>query len=129
MSMVYAVLGLALLQYLLFGGAVGWARGKFGVHAPATSGHETFERYYRVHMNTLELLVVFVPALPLFAHYVSARWAVALGLVFVVGRFVYFAGYVKDPKKRGLGFALSYLPTVVLLLGGLGAAIRRAFAG
>lgn len=128
MSMVYAVLGLALLQYLLFGGAVGWARGKFGVQAPATTGHPAFERYYRVQMNTLELLVVFVPALPLFGHYVSARWAVVLGLVYVVGRFLYLAGYVKDPKKRGPGFLLSWVPTVVLLLGGLGAAIAKAFA-
>lgn len=128
MSMVYAVLGLALLQYLLFGGAVGWARGKFGVHAPATTGHAVFERYYRVQMNTLELLVVFVPALLLFGSYVSARWAVALGLVYLVGRFLYFASYVKDPKKRGPGYLLSYLPTVVLLLGGLGATLRKAFA-
>lgn len=128
MSMVYAVLGLALLQYLLFGAAVGWARGKFGVQAPATTGHPTFERYYRVQMNTLELLVVFVPALPLFGYYVSARWAVVLGVVYVVGRFLYFAGYVKDPKKRGPGFLLSWVPTVVLLLGGLGAAIAKAFA-
>lgn len=127
MSMVYAVLGLALLQYLLFGGAVGWARVKYRVQAPATTGHEVFERYFRVQMNTLELLVVFVPALPLFAYYVSVRWAVALGLVYVVGRFLYFAGYVKDPNKRGTGYLLSYVPTVVLLLGGLGAATVKAF--
>lgn len=129
MSMVYAVLGLALLQYLMFGGAVGWARGKYRVAAPATTGHEVFERYFRVQMNTLELLVVFVPALPLFGYYVSARWAVALGLVYVVGRFLYFAGYVKDPRKRGPGYLLSYAPTVVLLLGGLGAATLKAFEG
>jgi uncharacterized MAPEG superfamily protein len=127
MSMVYAVMGLALLQYLFFGVAVGAARGRYGVKAPATTGHEVFERYYRVQMNTLELLVVLVPALPLFAYYVSVRWAVVLGLAYVVGRFLYFFAYVKDPGKRGLGYLVSYIPTVVLLAGGLGAAALAAF--
>jgi uncharacterized MAPEG superfamily protein len=127
--MVYAVMGLALLQYLLFGVAVGGARGRYGVKAPATTGHETFERYYRVQMNTLELLVVFLPALPLFAYYVSVRWAAVLGLVYVVGRFVYFFAYVKDPARRGLGYVVSYVPVAVLLLGGTGAAALAAFRG
>jgi hypothetical protein len=129
MSMVYSVMGLALLQYLFFGMAVGAARGRHGVKAPATTGNEIFERYYRVQMNTLELLIVLVPALPLFAYYVSVRWAVVLGLVYVVGRFVYFFAYVKAPEKRGLGYLLSYVPAVVLLLGGLGAAALAAFRG
>jgi hypothetical protein len=129
MSMVYSVMGLALLQYLFFGMAVGAARGRHGVKAPATSGNEIFERYYRVQMNTLELLIVLVPALPLFAYYVSVRWAVVLGLVYVVGRFVYFFAYVKAPEKRGLGYLLSYVPAVVMLVGGLGAAALAAFRG
>lgn len=129
MSMVYAVMGLALLQYLFFGVAVGAARVRHGVKAPATTGNEMFERYYRVQMNTLELLVVLVPALPLFAYYVSVRWAVALGLVYVVGRFIYYFGYVKAPEKRGLGYLVSYVPVAVLLVGGLGAAAVAAFRG
>jgi glutathione S-transferase len=129
MSMVYAVMGLALLQYLFFGMAVGAARGRHGVKAPATTGNEIFERYYRVQMNTLELLIVLVPALPLFAYYVSVRWAVVLGLVYVVGRFVYFFAYVKAPEKRGLGYLLSYVPAVAMLVGGLGAAALAAFRG
>lgn len=129
MSMVYAVMGLALLQYLFFGVAVGAARVRYGVKAPATTGNEMFERYYRVQMNTLELLVVLVPALPLFAYYVSVRWAVVLGLVYVVGRFIYYFGYVKAPEKRGLGYLVSYVPVAVLLVGGLGAAAVAAFRG
>jgi hypothetical protein len=129
MSMVYTVMGLALLQYLFFGIAVGAARGRYGVKAPATTGNEHFERYYRVQMNTLELLIVLLPALPLFAYYVSVRWAVVLGLTYVVGRFLYFYAYVKAPEKRGLGYVVSYLPVVVLLAGGLGAAALAAFRG
>ncbi|HUO80046.1 MAG TPA: MAPEG family protein [Steroidobacteraceae bacterium] len=123
MSLVYIVMGLAMLQYLYFGFAVGGARGRYGIKAPATAGHEVFERYFRVHMNTLELLVVLIPALPLFAWYVSPRWAAGLGAVYLVGRFLYFFEYVKDPAKRSPGFGLSFLPIVVLLLGGIGGAI------
>lgn len=129
MNAVLAVLGLALLQYMLFGVAVGRARGVYKVEPPATTGHEVFDRYFRVHMNTLEMLVAFVPALLLFAFYVSEAWATGLGLAYVVGRTLYFFGYVKDPKKRGLGFLISWLPTVVMVVGGLGAAVVKTFGG
>jgi hypothetical protein len=125
MHLVYIVMGLALVQYMYFAIAVGGARGRFGVKAPATSGHEVFERYFRVQMNTLELIVVLMPALPLFAYYVDANIAAGLGLVYIIGRFMYFRGYVTDPAKRGPGFGLSLLPIAVLLLGGIiGATLR-----
>jgi uncharacterized membrane protein YecN with MAPEG domain len=123
MALVYIVMGLALVQFLFFGYAVGAARGRYGVKAPATTGNEQFERYFRVQMNTLELLIVLVPALPLFAWFVSARWGAALGAVYLVGRVLYYRGYTRDPAKRSLGFMLSSLPIFVLLLGGIGGAI------
>jgi uncharacterized MAPEG superfamily protein len=110
---------LALLQYIYFGALVGQARGKFGVNGPAVTGHPVFERYFRVQMNTLELLVAFLPALWLFAQYISPMWAAILGAIYLVGRFLYLRAYVADPAKRGLGFGLSMLPTLALLLGGL----------
>lgn len=122
-----AIVGLlALLQYLYFGVAVARARGRYGVHAPAVTGHEIFDRYFRVQQNTLELLVVFLPALWLFALYVSAAWATALGAVYLVGRLLYYLGYVRDPAKREIGFGLSMLPILVLVLGALiGALLAR----
>jgi glutathione S-transferase len=110
---------LALLQYLVFGMLVGRARGKYGVKAPAIAGHEVFERYFRVQQNTLELLVVFLPALWLFALYASALWAAILGAVYLVGRVLYFRGYVADPAKREIGFGLSFLPILGLVIGAL----------
>jgi uncharacterized membrane protein YecN with MAPEG domain len=110
---------LALLQYLVFGMLVGRARGKYGVKAPAVAGHEIFDRYFRVQQNTLELLVVFLPALWLFALYVSATWAAVLGAVYLVGRVLYLRGYVADPSKREIGFGLSFLPILVLVIGAL----------
>jgi uncharacterized membrane protein YecN with MAPEG domain len=103
---------------------VGWARGKYGVKAPAVTGHETFDRYFRVHQNTLELLVAFVPAIWLFGMYVDPTWAALLGLVFIVARMLYLRGYVRDPAKREVGFTLSVLPILVLLVGGLWGAGR-----
>ena len=128
MEFVAIVALLALLQYLYFATLVGQARGKFGVNGPAVTGHPVFERYFRVQMNTLELLIALLPGLWLFAHYVSSTWAAILGTVYLVGRFVYLRSYVTDPAKRGMGFGLSLLPIFVLLLGaliGAGSALLR----
>lgn len=125
MEYVAVVIVLALLQYVVFGALVGRARGRYGVKAPAVTGHEVFERYFRVQQNTLELLVAFVPAAWLFGTYVDARWAALLGLVYLAGRVLYLRGYVADPAKRELGFSLSVLPVAVLLLGALWGAGRR----
>jgi uncharacterized MAPEG superfamily protein len=125
MEPVAVVIALALIQYVAFGMLVGWARGKYGVKAPAVTGHEIFDRYFRVHQNTLELLVVFVPAIWLFGMYVDPAWATLLGLVYVVARLLYLRGYVADPAKREVGFTLSVLPVLVLLAGALWGAGRR----
>jgi len=119
MQFVAFVIALALLEFAVFGMLVGRARGRYRVPAPAISGHPVFERWFRVQQNTMEQLVAFVPAMWLFGTYVSATWAAVLGLVFVVGRVVYLVGYVADPAKREIGFAMSAIPVVILLLGAL----------
>ena len=124
MPYVNIVTALALLQFLVFGFRVGGARERLGIKAPATTGHETFERLYRVHMNTLEMLIAFLPGLFLFSHYFNPLIAAGLGVLYLVGREIFAAAYVKDPAKRGPGFMLSFMPTVVLILGGLIGAIR-----
>jgi len=106
---------LALLQFLYFGILVGRARERYGVKAPAVSGDATFERYYRVQVNTLELLVMFVPALWMASGHIGPLWLAALGAVYLVGRFIYLRAYVQAPEKRSLGFGLSALPILVLL--------------
>jgi glutathione S-transferase len=128
MPPVEIIVALALLQFVYFILRVGAARGKYGVPAPATTGHEIFERYFRVQMNTLEMLVVFVPSIVLFGKYISPLWAAGLGAVYLVGRFIYLRAYVADPKSRSVGFGLSFLPTAIMLLGGLGGAVYHCFA-
>lgn len=129
MAYIDIVTALALLQFVRFAFKVGAAREKYGVKAPAITGNEIFERCFRVQQNTLEQLVVFIPGLYLFGRYVNPIWAAGLGLVYLIGREIYSATYVKDPSKRSLGFGLSFLPTVVLILGGLIGAIRGLFMG
>lgn len=127
MPYVTIITVLALLQFFWFGLAVGRARAKYNVPAPAMSGNEVFERHFRVHMNTLEQLVMFLPALWIFAHSVNPTWAAGLGAVYLVGRFIYAASYVRDPKSRGIGFGLTFLPIAVMLVWGLVLAVRDAF--
>ena len=119
------VIILAVIDYIVFGVLVGKARARYGVKAPAISGHEVFERYFRVQQNTLETLVAFIPGISLFALFVNPNWAAWIGIVYVIGRIVYFRAYVADPSKRGTGFLLTILPTVILLIGGLIGAIRN----
>jgi uncharacterized membrane protein YecN with MAPEG domain len=126
MPYVHLVIVLALLEFLLFGYAVGHARTRYKVPAPAMSGHEVFDRYFRAHMNTLEQLVVFLPSIWLFAHYVNAWAAVALGVLFILGRALYFRGYVQAAESRHAGFALSAIPNVTLLIGALIGVTRAA---
>ena len=124
MEIVAVVIVLALLEFVVFGMLVGRARGRYGVSAPAVSGHEIFDRYFRVHYNTMEMLVTFVPSIWLCGLYVSPQWAAAIGAVYLIGRIVYLRGYVADPGKREIGFGLSALPIVVLLVGSLWGAVR-----
>lgn len=114
----------ALIEYFVFGALVGRARGKYGVKAPATSGHEVFDRYFRVHYNTLELLIVFIPALWIAAQYWNPVWMAAVGAVYLVGRILYLRGYVSDPKTRSIGFGLSSVPIIVLVLFGVVGVVR-----
>jgi uncharacterized membrane protein YecN with MAPEG domain len=123
MEIVAIVAALALLEYTYFGIQVSQARARSGVKPPATTGDEIFERTYRVHHNTLEQLVVFLPSLFLFASYVSALLAAALGVVFIVGRALYARSYVADPEKRATGFVIGLVASMVLLVGGLLGAI------
>jgi uncharacterized membrane protein YecN with MAPEG domain len=124
MAYVDIVTALALLQYLVFGFKVGRARGRYAVKAPAVVGNEIFERHFRVQQNTLEQLVVFLPGLYLFSHFFEPRVAAVFGLIYLIGRELFAYSYVKEPAKREIGFSLSALPSVILVLGGLFGAVR-----
>lgn len=116
---VQLIIVLALIEYLVLGFNVGRARFKYDIKAPATTGHPIFERHFRVHQNTLEQLIIFIPALVIFAHHASTRLAIILGILFLIARPVYAFGYVKDPEQRAYGAGLSMLVTAILVIGSL----------
>ncbi len=125
MELVAIVTGLALLQAFMFAFQVGQARVKYDCPAPAMSGPPEFERAFRVHMNTIEQLVLVIPALWIFATYVRPDVAAGLGLVYVIARQIYRGAYISDPNKRSMGFGLGALVMMVLVIGGMiGAAMR-----
>ncbi len=127
MAYVDIVTALALLQFIVFGFRSAARGPSYGVKAPAITGNEIFERHFRVQQNTLEQLIVFIPGIYLFSHYFNPLWAAALGVVYLIGRQIYAASYVKDPAKRGPGYGMTFLPIVVLIAGGLiGAVLRLA---
>ena len=111
----------------MFGFKVGSARERYGVKAPAITGNEIFERKFRVQQNTLEQLIVFLPGIYLFARYFNPLVAAALGVVYLIGRELYSFTYVKDPAKRSVGYGVTFLPMVILVVGGLIGAVRVLF--
>jgi glutathione S-transferase len=125
MNYVHIVAVLAVLQFLLFGFLVGRARSRYGIHAPATTGNELFERAFRVQMNTLEQLLAFIPALLIAGVYWPGAIVAGIGLVYIVGRFLYRQRYLTDPNKRTVGFLLTIVPTVTLLIASLVGALSR----
>jgi len=118
---------LALLQYIYFIALVGQARGKYQVKAPATDGDERFVSTFRVQQNTLEQLIIFSPSAFAFSWFVNDLWVLVPGAVFILGRFLYAASYIKNPASRGPGMMLTFVASAVLLLGALGSLLLKMF--
>ena len=116
---------LAVLFYFFTCARVARARVTYGVKLPAISGDPDFERVFRVQMNTLEWLPIFLPSLWLFAIYLSDPIAAAIGLVWIVGRILYMIGYRQAVEKRSPGFAVQAIAVIILWVGALGAIIWR----
>lgn len=110
---------LALIVYFAVTIYVGAARAKYKVPPPQVSGNPDFERVLRVQQNTLEQLVLFIPALWLFSLFVSPIWGAVLGFVWIVGRVIYALGYYQAAEKRLLGFAIGSFSSSSLILGAL----------
>ena len=122
-SWVVIVTIVALLVYAWMALRVAWARRKCGIDTPTMTGDPILERTIRAHYNTLEWLPLFLVSMWLFAIYWSDLIATIAGAVWIIGRIIYALGYVADPKKRELGFAIQALATAVLLFGALGRVI------
>ncbi|MBW4619278.1 MAG: MAPEG family protein [Cyanosarcina radialis HA8281-LM2] len=110
---------LTLILYLILTVNVGRARAKYKILPPETSGDTNFERVLRVQQNTLEQLILFLPALWLFSQFVSPVFGAGIGVLWIIGRSLYAWGYYQAAEKRMLGFAIGTLATITLLIGSL----------
>ena len=120
---------LAIALYFFTSIRVAKARQAFGIKAPAITGNPDFERVFRVQMNTLEWLPIFLPSLWLFAIYISDPVAAAVGVVWIAGRVLYMTGYSQAAEKRGRGFGIQAMAAGILWLGALGAIVWRLIHG
>src|ERR1700692_2134080 len=120
---------LAIAFYFFTSIQVAKARAAFGIKAPAIIGNDDFERVFRVQMNTLEWLPIFLPSLWLFAIYISDPVAAVIGLLWVAARALYMPGYSQAANKRGRGFGIQALATGILWAGALGAIVWRLVHG
>lgn len=121
--LVSLVTSFALLLFMVVTINVGKARSKYGIKPPEILGNPDFERVLRVQQNTLEQLVLFLPALWTFSAFVSPVAASVLGCIWIFGRAIYALGYYQAAEKRVPGFGISILSTIILLLGSMIGAI------
>ena len=123
MAYVSLVVILALVEYIVFSFLVGKARGRYGIKAPAITGHDMFERYFRLQQNTLEQLVVFIPAIFICAYFLHAVSAAVIGIFFIIGRAIYARAYITG-GARFVGMMMTFLTNVTLLLGGIAGIVK-----
>ncbi len=71
------------------------------------------------------MMPIFLPSLWLFAIYVSDPVAAAIGLVWIVGRILYWNGYSQAAEKRNMGFAVQFMAAAALWAGALGMIVWR----
>jgi glutathione S-transferase len=114
---------LAAVMCAVMAGLVARARTQAGFLPPAVTGNAEVERKIRAHQNTIEWMPAYLVGLWLFAIYWNSQWAAALGMVWIVGRIIYFAGYSVAAEKRLLGFGIQALAATALVLGALGRVI------
>jgi glutathione S-transferase len=121
---------LAVALYFSTGLMVAKARDKYGIKPPAISGNADFERVFRVQMNTLEWMPIFLPLLWLFAIFVKDWGAAVLGLVWLAGRVLYIQGYVRAAENRHRGFMVQTMASGALLIGAvIGIVVQLARGG
>ena len=116
MSPLILVTVALLIQYTYYSIRTGLARDKADIKAPAMSGEEHFERCLRIQINTLEQLMVTIPAMWVCGVYFSVNVAAILGVVFFIGRFIYSAAYLNDPPSRGKGMVIGFIANMALLI-------------
>ena len=117
--MTYPLTALAtiLIVLLTFGLSfnVGKRRGEFP--PPTMTGDDAFNRAFRIHYNTIEHMVLFIPLMWVAVPYWGDRITAALAAVWLIGRLLYAITYQKDPSTRTPGLLISLLALLGVLIG------------
>ena len=112
-----AVTLLAVLIALWTAILVARTRRKVGIAPPATTGSQELECALRCQANTVEQIVIFLPALWLATLYFQGWIPGVLGAAWCIGRILYALGYkAQKPGAREPGFFVSILSTLALIL-------------
>jgi hypothetical protein len=92
-----------------------------------TPGSERANLLQALLQNTLEQMVLALPVYGAMIVLAPARLISAVpvaAMLFLFGRIQFFLGYRRGAAGRALGFALTFYPTLVLLIGALASAVR-----
>jgi glutathione S-transferase len=109
------------LAYFWMAATVSRIQAKTGILAPTMTGDPRLERAVRAHANTAEWMPICLPATWLFANLLeSGLGSPALGAVWIIGRVIYFLGYLAALEKRLLGFFIQSCAAFAVMLGALG---------
>lgn len=119
---------LTLFVYFWMAMQIGKARREHGIQAPEDRGPDAFNRVMRAYENTFEMIILFLPALWLFSVTISDFWAGIVGIFFPIGRVIYALGYYKESSKRGRGFTIGFIATLILLIGATLGSFHAAYA-
>jgi glutathione S-transferase len=127
MLFVMLIVVLAVIEVMVLGFLVARGRDRYGVPAPATSGHPDWERLNRAHQNSLEQLVLFIPLFLGYCFNTGLQTGIVLGLVYLLARIVYAVGYVRSSERRAAGAFLTFAVQVWLAVGAvIGLAVKIA---
>jgi hypothetical protein len=97
----------------------------------ASGGSSTAMMYQSLLQNTLEQAVLALLAYPVWGILAPEKFLVVLptaAVLFLLGRALFFIGYARGAGSRAPGFALTFYPTIALILGDLGFVMTKALA-
>ncbi|KAM7389305.1 hypothetical protein PAMP_023290 [Pampus punctatissimus] len=106
-----AVTVLGVLEQAYFSLQVIYARRKYSVSPPTTTGPPEFERVFRAQANCSEYFPIFIIILWTSGVFFSQGLSSLCGLMYLYGRFRYFQGYSASAEER---LAPMYFSTQVL---------------
>ena len=114
--MLSAVTIATLIMYLTLVLKVGLSRAKYKIEAPKMFGHPKFDRAFRVQLNTLEWMAIFLPLMWIAGLLVNAVYASFIGILWILSRIYYAHNYYKAAKLRTKPILFQFLFIGILFL-------------